>query len=290
MKQHTMSGLFSLQQMQWNHKPGALVVCGSGPHSRHRGLEAKLKEKNRIALVTGGGTGIGRLVATGLLERGDCVILAGRRPGPLLEVAAGFPDQALAVPTDVGNSESVVSLFEKIKTEFGRLDLLFNNAGIGLPDTPIEEVKVEQWQAVVDVNITGAFLCAREAFRIMKAQKPNGGRIINNGAVSTHVPRPHSVAYTATKHAVTGLTRSLALDGRAFGIACGQIDIGNAGTQLNAYMSEGVLQPDGSVRQEPTIDASNVADAILYMANLPLDANVLSMTVMATQMPLVGRG
>lgn len=240
--------------------------------------------------MTGGGTGIGRLVATGLLERGDCVILAGRRPDPLLEVAAGFPDQALAVPTDVGNPDSVHSLFEKIKTEFGRLDLLFNNAGIAPSATPIEEVTVEQWQAVVDVNLTGAFLCAREAFRIMKAQEPRGGRIINNGSVSTQVPRPHSVPYTATKHAVTGLTRSLALDGRAFRIACGQIDIGNAGPQLKASMSEGNLQPDGSVRPEPTIDASKVADAILYMAGLPLDANVLFMTVMATQMPLVGRG
>ena len=249
-----------------------------------------MKAEARIALVTGGGSGIGRLVARGLLERGDRVILAGRRPGPLEEVAAGFPGQALAVPTDVANPDSVRSLFRTIVTEFGRLDLLFNNAGIGLSATPIEDLTLEQWQAVVDVNLTGAFLCAREAFRIMKAQEPQGGRIINNGSVSAQVPRPHSVPYTATKYAITGLTRALALDGRSFRIACGQIDIGNAGTQLTESMSEGVLQADGSVRPEPTIDASKVAEAVLYMSSLSLDANVLFMTVMATQMPFVGRG
>jgi len=249
-----------------------------------------LKAEARIALVTGGGSGIGRLVATGLLERGDRVIIAGRRPGPLEEVAAGFPGRALAVPTDVADPDSVSALFSTIVKKFGRLDLLFNNAGIGLSATPIEDLTLEQWQAVVDVNLTGAFLCAREAFRIMKSQEPQGGRIINNGSVSAQVPRPHSVPYTATKHAITGLTRALALDGRSFGIACGQIDIGNAGTQLTESMSEGVLQADGSVRPEPTIDASKVAEAVLYMSSLSLDANVLSITVMATQMPFVGRG
>ena len=249
-----------------------------------------MKAEARIALVTGGGSGIGRLVATGLLERGDRVIIAGRRPGPLEEVAAGFPGRALAVPTDVADPDSVSALFSTIVKKFGRLDLLFNNAGIGLSATPIEDLTLEQWQAVVDVNLTGAFLCAREAFRIMKSQEPQGGRIINNGSVSAQVPRPHSVPYTATKHAITGLTRALALDGRSFGIACGQIDIGNAGTQLTESMSEGVLQADGSVRPEPTIDASKVAEAVLYMSSLSLDANVLSITVMATQMPFVGRG
>jgi len=249
-----------------------------------------LKAEARIALVTGGGSGIGRLVAMGLLARGDRVIVAGRRPEPLEEVAAKFPGQALAVPTDVADPDSVRAMFRTIETEYDRLDLLFNNAGIGLAVTPIEDMTLEEWQAVVDVNLTGAFLCAREAFRIMKNQKPQGGRIINNGSVSAQVARPHSVAYTATKHAVTGLTKSLALDGRAFNIACGQIDIGNADTPLTASMSKGVLQPDGSIRPEPTIDASKVADAVLYMANLPLDINVLTMTVMATQMPLVGRG
>ena len=244
----------------------------------------------RVALVTGGGSGIGRLVATGLLERGDRVILAGRRPGPLEEVAAGFPGRALAVPTDVANVDSVRELFRTIVTEFGRLDLLFNNAGVGLSATPIEDLTLEQWQTVVDVNLTGAFLCAREAFRIMKAQEPQGGRIINNGSVSAQVSRPHSVPYTATKHGITGLTRGLALDGRSFGIACGQIDIGNADTQLTESMSQGVVQADGAVRPEPTIDASKVAEAVLYMSGLSLDANVLFMTVMATQMPFVGRG
>ncbi len=249
-----------------------------------------MKDEARVALVTGGGSGIGRLVARGLLERGARVVVAGRRRGPLEEVAAEFPGQALAVPTDVGKPDSVSALFRTIVKEFGRLDLLFNNAGIALPAIPIEDLTTDQWQAVVDVNLTGSFLCAREAFRIMKNQDPQGGRIINNGSVSAQVPRPHSVAYTATKHGINGLTRSLALDGRSCGIACGQIDIGNAGTALTASMHEGVLQPDGSVRPEPTIDASKVAEAVLYMADLPLDANVLFMTVMATRMPLVGRG
>lgn len=253
-------------------------------------LEAELKAEARIALVTGGGSGIGRLVATGLLERGDRVVLAGRRPGPLEEVASAFPGQALAVPTDVADEDSVRALFRTIAEEYGRLDLLFNNAGIGLSATPIEDLTLEGWQAVVDANLTGSFLCAREAFRIMKDQVPQGGRIINNGSVSAQVPRPHSVPYTVTKHGITGLTRSLALDGRSCGIACGQIDIGNADTSLTAAMADGVLQADGSVRPEPTIDASKVAEAVLYMSDLPLDANVLFMTVMATKMPLVGRG
>lgn len=244
----------------------------------------------RIALVTGAGSGIGRLVATRLLEGGDRVVLAGRRPEPLAGLERSFPEAALAVPTDVADPEAVEALFRTVREEHGRLDLLFNNAGVGLPATPIEELALDAWQRVVDVNLTGAFLCARGAFRLMKEQDPRGGRIINNGSVSAHVPRPHSVAYTATKHGITGLTRSLALDGRPYRIACGQIDIGNADTELARGLADGVLQADGSVRPEPTMDASDVADAVLYMASLPPDSNVLFMTVMATNMPFVGRG
>jgi NAD(P)-dependent dehydrogenase (short-subunit alcohol dehydrogenase family) len=251
--------------------------------------EGNVSAEVRTAVVTGAGSGIGRHVATGLLDQGYRVALAGRRPGPLEALASDSPGKALAVPTDITDPASVRGLFEMVAREFGRLDLLFNNAGVGLPATPIEDLTLEQWQAVVDVNLTGAFLCAREAFRLMKKQE-QGGRIINNGSISAQVPRPHSIAYTVTKHGITGLTRALALDGRSLGIACGQIDIGNADTQMTGSMNEGVLQADGSVRPEPTIPVSKVAEAVLYMAGLPHDANVLFMTVMATQMPFVGRG
>jgi NAD(P)-dependent dehydrogenase (short-subunit alcohol dehydrogenase family) len=245
------------------------------------------------ALVTGAGSGIGRAVALGLLERGYRVGLSGRRAEALAETAALAGENhahALAVPTDVGDAAQVDALFERIGQAFGRLDLLFNNAGTGAPPVPIDQLTPAQWDRVVAVNLTGAFLCARGAFRLMKAQDPKGGRIINNGSISAHAPRPNSAPYTATKHAITGLTKSLSLDGRAFDIACGQIDIGNAETPLTARMSQGVLQPNGEVKAEPVMDIRHVVDAVLYMAGLPLDANVLFLTVMANQMPFVGRG
>lgn len=243
----------------------------------------------RIAVVTGAGSGVGRAVALGLLGAGYGVALAGRRRPELEETAASAPGgEALVVPTDVADEAAVSGLFRAVEERFGRVDLLFNNAGRGAPALPIDELPVETWRAVVDVNLTGAFLCAREAFRIMRRQ--GGGRIINNGSISAHVPRPFSVAYTATKHAITGLTRQLALDGRGLGIVCGQIDIGNADTPMTAKMKEGVLQADLSTAVEPVMDARHVADAVLYMDGLPLDANVLFMTVMANGMPFVGRG
>lgn len=248
---------------------------------------------SKVALVTGAGTGIGRNTALRLLEEGYSVVLAGRRI-ELLErtkrEAGDSGSRTLIVPTDVGSPESVRELFNKIRETFGRLDLLFNNAGIGAPAVPLEEISYEQWKAVVDVNLTGAFLCTQEAFRIMKEQKPRGGRIINNGSISAHVPRPFSSPYTATKHAITGLTRSTSLDGRPYDIACGQIDIGNAATEMTDRMAEGIIQADGKKAVEPRMDAENVANAVVYMAGLPLDANVLFMTVMATKMPFVGRG
>jgi len=247
----------------------------------------------KTAIVTGAGSGIGRATALALLSEGYSVVLAGRRPEALAEtVVQAGPDRprALAVPTDVTDPESVRALFETTKHAFGRLDLLFNNAGTGAPAVPLEDLTVEAWRRVVDVNLTGAFLCTQEAFRLMKDQAPRGGRIINNGSISAHVPRPNSAPYTATKHAITGLTRSAALDGRKYDIACGQIDIGNADTDLTARLKAGVPQADGSVAAEPTIDAGHVARAVLYMAGLSLDANVLFMTVMATKMPFVGRG
>jgi len=247
----------------------------------------------RTAIVTGAGSGIGRATALALLGEGYSVVLAGRRPKALAETvaqAAAAGPRALAVPTDVTDPKSIRALFEATKQAFGRLDLLFNNAGTGAPAVPLEDLTVEAWRRVVDVNLTGAFLCTQEAFRLMKDQAPRGGRIINNGSISAHVPRPNSAPYTATKHAITGLTRSAALDGRKYDIACGQIDIGNADTDLTARMKAGVPQADGSVAAEPTIDAGHVARAVLYMAGLPLDANVLFMTVMATKMPFVGRG
>jgi len=248
---------------------------------------------SKVALVTGAGTGIGRNTALRLLEEGYSVVLAGRRI-ELLErtkrEAGDSGSRTLIVPTDVGSPESVKELFNKIRETFGRVDLLFNNAGIGAPAVPLEEISYEQWKAVVDVNLTGAFLCTQEAFRIMKEQKPRGGRIINNGSISAHVPRPFSSPYTATKHAITGLTRSTSLDGRPYDIACGQIDIGNAATEMTDRMAEGIIQADGKKAVEPRMDAENVANAVVYMAGLPLDANVLFMTVMATKMPFVGRG
>jgi NAD(P)-dependent dehydrogenase (short-subunit alcohol dehydrogenase family) len=247
----------------------------------------------KIALVTGAGSGVGKAAALALLREGWAVVLAGRRAETLAQVAAEaatFGARALAVPTDVTDPASVAALFGRTQETFGRLDLLFNNAGIGAPAIPLEELSFAQWQAVVQTNLTGAFLCTQEAFRLMKRQDPRGGRIINNGSISAHTPRPNSAPYTATKHAITGLTKATALDGREFAIACGQIDIGNAGTEMTARMSRGVLQADGRVAPEPTMDVDAVARAVVYMASLPLDTNVLFMTVMATKMPFVGRG
>jgi NAD(P)-dependent dehydrogenase (short-subunit alcohol dehydrogenase family) len=245
----------------------------------------------KVAIVTGAGSGIGRAVSLALVRSGWSVTLAGRRADVLQETAdlAGA-EATLVQPTDVADPDSVDALFEATKARFGRLDLLFNNAGTGAPPTPLEDHSIEHWRRVVDVNLTGAFLCTRAAFRLMKDQDPRGGRIINNGSISAHAPRPRSIAYTATKHAITGLTRSTSLDGRAYGIACGQIDIGNAATDMTRAMAKGVPQPDGSLKVEPTMDVQAVADAVLYMAGLPLSANVQFMTVMATQMPFVGRG
>jgi len=249
--------------------------------------------KERIALVTGAGGGIGEATSLALARAGWNVVLAGRRREPLEAVAAEIERigaQALAVPADIGEPAEVEALFAATRERFGRLDLLFNNAGVGMRATPIDEVPLERWNDIVRINLTGAFLCLQAAFRLMKAQDPRGGRIINNGSISAHAPRPGSVGYTATKHAITGLTRSAALDGRAHDIACGQIDIGNAATELTRPMATGMLQPDGRIAAEPTMDVERVADAVLYMAGLPPDANVLFMTVMATKMPFVGRG
>jgi NAD(P)-dependent dehydrogenase (short-subunit alcohol dehydrogenase family) len=247
----------------------------------------------QIALVTGAGTGVGRAVALALAREGYAVVLAGRRKDKLDEVAGECEvagGQALAVATDVTDPASIKALFAATKQRFGRLDLLFNNAGIGAPPVPMEDISYEQWKAAVDTNLTAPFLCTQEAFKIMKNQDPRGGRIINNGSISAHAPRPRSAPYTATKHAITGLTKSTALDGREFDITCGQIDIGNAATPMTAKMAEGVPQPDGSSKAEPRMDADHVGRAVVYMASLPLDANVLFMTVMANKMPFVGRG
>jgi len=247
----------------------------------------------KIALVTGAGSGIGRAVSLALQSRGYSVVLAGRRREELERTRSMASPQVgdmLAVPADVSDPASVKDLFAAAKKTFGRLDVLFNNAGRGAPAIPMEDLTFEQWSAVVGVNLTGAFLCAQEAIRMMKEQRPQGGRIINNGSISAHVPRPNSAPYTATKHAITGLTRSISLDGRAFNIACGQIDIGNAATEMTERMSNGVPQANGAVLVEPRMDVRHVADAVLYMADLPLDANVEFMTVMATKMPFIGRG
>jgi NAD(P)-dependent dehydrogenase (short-subunit alcohol dehydrogenase family) len=252
-----------------------------------------MEAHGRVAIVTGAGSGIGRAAALALLRDGYRVTLAGRRATALEETAreAGtHAERALVVPADVTDPEAVAALFARTRAACGRLDLLFNNAGRGAPPVPFEDLSYEQWRAVVAVNLDGMFLCAREAFRAMKAQRPRGGRIVNNGSISAHAPRPHSAPYTASKHAVSGLTRSLALDGREHDIACGQIDVGNASTELSARMAGGVAQADGSIRPEPLFDVAHVAAAVLYMANLPLDANVLFLTVMATTMPYVGRG
>jgi NAD(P)-dependent dehydrogenase (short-subunit alcohol dehydrogenase family) len=249
--------------------------------------------EGKIAVVTGAGSGIGRATALALLDHGYHVVLAGRRAFTLLETAAlagPAAARALAVPSDVGDAASVLSLFETAKRSFGRVDLLFNNAGTNTAPVPLEDLTLEDWQRVVTVNLTGAFLCTQEAFRIMKNQIPRGGRIINNGSISAQAPRPNSAPYTATKHAITGLTKSTALDGRKHDIACGQIDIGNAETEMAGPMKSGVMQAHGATAREPTFDVKHVADAVLYMASLPLDANVLFMTVMATKMPFVGRG
>jgi NAD(P)-dependent dehydrogenase (short-subunit alcohol dehydrogenase family) len=247
----------------------------------------------KVALVTGAGTGVGRAAALALMQAGYAVVLAGRRREPLEAVASEGKAKgatSLAVPTDVRDPASIRALFAKAKETFGRLDVLFNNAGIGAPPVPFDELSIEKWKEVVDTNFTAAFICTQEAFKIMKAQSPRGGRIINNGSISAHTPRPLSVAYTSTKHAITGLTKSTALDGRPFDIACGQIDIGNAATPMTERMVDGVLQPDGRKMPEPRMDAEHAGSAVAYMASLPLDANVLFMTVMATKMPFVGRG
>jgi NAD(P)-dependent dehydrogenase (short-subunit alcohol dehydrogenase family) len=247
---------------------------------------------SRVAIVTGAGSGIGRQAALALLADGYCVALAGRRAEKLERTAAdsGAPTRALAVPTDVSDPQAVDALFARTIGAFGRLDVLFNNAGLGTPPVPLEEVTYQQWKAVVDVNLTGMFLCTQRAFAQMKKQDPRGGRIINNGSISAQTPRPNSAPYTATKHAVTGLTKSTALDGRRFDIACSQIDIGNAVTPLTERMPGGVLQANGTVMPEPRMDVEHVGRTVVYLANLPLDVNVLFMTLMATKMPLVGRG
>ena len=246
---------------------------------------------NKVALVTGAGTGIGKSAALGLAKAGYAVVLAGRRKDLLDAVAASAkPARTLVVPTDVADPVQVQSLFATTKDAFGRLDLLFNNAGIGPPAVPLEDISYEQWKRVVDVNLTGLFLCTQEAFKIMKSQAPRGGRIINNGSISAHAPRPNSAPYTATKHAVTGLTKSTALDGRKYDIACGQIDIGNAATDLAARMAQGVPQANGTIAVEPLMDVEHVGQAVVHMASLPLESNVLFMTIMASKMPFVGRG
>jgi NAD(P)-dependent dehydrogenase (short-subunit alcohol dehydrogenase family) len=247
----------------------------------------------KIALITGAGSGIGRATTLALLREGYAVVLAGRRREVLertVAEAGSAGARALVVPTDVSDSASVRAVFAATQAKFGRLDVLFNNAGTSAPAVALEDLSPEQWQRVLDVNLTGAFLCTQAAFRIMKEQIPRGGRIINNGSISAQTPRPNSAPYTATKHAITGLTKSTALDGRKYDIACGQIDIGNAETEMTARMKEGVLQANGTRAVEPTMDVEHVARAVLYMASLPLDANVLFLTVMATKMPLVGRG
>ena len=252
-----------------------------------------MSTSSKVALVTGAGTGIGKAVATAFLRSGYRVALAGRRQEPLdaaIREAGAAPADALGISTDVANPESVRALFARTKAAFGRLDVLFNNAGIGAPPVNMEDLTYEQWKNVVDINLTGVFLCTQEAIKLMKGQSPRGGRIINNGSISAHAPRPNSAPYTATKHAITGLTKSTSLDGRKYDIACGQIDIGNAMTDLAARMATGVPQANGQIAIEPLMDVAHVASSVLHMASLPLDANVQFLTVMATKMPFVGRG
>jgi NAD(P)-dependent dehydrogenase (short-subunit alcohol dehydrogenase family) len=252
-----------------------------------------MSSNGKVAIVTGAGSGIGKATALALLAEGYSVALAGRRADALEQAVKGAgaaASRALAVPTDVSDPASVRALFAKTVAKFGRLDLLFNNAGQNAPGIPLEELTFEQWQSVVNANLTGAFLCTQEAFKIMKSQTPRGGRIVNNGSISAHAPRPNSAPYTATKHAITGLTKSTSLDGRKYDIACGQIDIGNALTEMAERMAKGVPQADGSIKVEPLMDVAHVAKTVVYMGSLPLDANVQFVTVMATKMPFVGRG
>ena len=252
-----------------------------------------MSTSQKVAIITGAGTGIGKQTTLAFLNEGYAVVLAGRREEPLQETAAEAnapDDQTLIVPTDVGDQAAVQNLFLKTEEKFGRLDVLFNNAGFGAPGVLLEDLPLEKWQAVVNTNLTGTFLCTQEAFKIMKKQTPMGGRIINNGSVSAHVPRPNSAPYTATKHAITGLTKSTSLDGRKYDIACGQIDIGNAITKMSDGLGKGALQPNGDTVVEPRMHADNVAQAVLYMASLPLDANVPFLTITATKMPYIGRG
>ena len=252
-----------------------------------------MSSSGKVAIVTGAGTGIGKAAALALLKEGYRVALAGRRKELLEQVAKEAGEgvsRALVVQTDVADRDSIVALFAQTKQAFGRLDVLFNNAGIGAPGVPLEDLTYEQWKAVVDTNLTGSFICTQEAFKIMKDQTPRGGRIINNGSISAHTPRPNSSPYTSTKHAITGLTKSTSLDGRKYDIACGQIDVGNALTPLAERMTKGVPQANGTVMAEPVMDVSHVASAVVYMASLPLDANVMFLTVMATKMPFAGRG
>ncbi len=245
---------------------------------------------NKIAMITGAGSGVGRATANALAAAGWSLALVGRKKETLEETAKALKTDTLVLPADVGDPAAVKALFAQIKARFGRLDMLFNNAGMGAPAIPIEELSFAQWQAVVGVNLTGAFLCTQEAVRMMKAQEPQGGRIINNGSISADRPRPHSAPYTATKHAITGLTKSTILDGRPFDITAGQVDIGNAATEMTQRMTQGVLQPNGELAVEPRMDVKHVADAVVYMASLPLEANVPFLTVMATSMPFIGRG
>jgi NAD(P)-dependent dehydrogenase (short-subunit alcohol dehydrogenase family) len=245
---------------------------------------------NKIAMITGAGSGVGRAVAKALAPLGWQLVLVGRKRETLEETAQGLKGDHLVAPADVGDPAQVKAIFAQTKDKFGRLDMLFNNAGMGTPAIPMEELSFEQWQAVVNVNLTGAFLCAQEAIRMMKAQTPQGGRIINNGSISADRPRPHSAPYTATKHAITGLTKSIILDGRPFDITAGQVDIGNAATEMTERMTKGVLQPDGELRVEPRMDVNHVAQQVAFMAGLPLESNVAFVTIMATKMPLFGRG
>jgi NAD(P)-dependent dehydrogenase (short-subunit alcohol dehydrogenase family) len=250
-----------------------------------------MRSSGKVAIVTGAGSGIGKQVAIALEREGYAVALAGRRKEPLEATAAEVKESAaLIVPTDVSDPASVKALFDRTREKFGRLDLLFNNAGVGARPLPLEDLPYEQWKKVIDINLNGAFLCTQHAFRVMKAQQPQGGRIINNGSISAHAPRPNSAPYTASKHGMSGLTKATSLDGRKYNIACGQIDIGNAATEMTARMGQGVPQANGAIEVEPTFDANHVARAVIYMASLPLDANVLFLTVMATAMPFVGRG
>lgn len=252
-----------------------------------------MQAQDKVALITGAGSGIGRAVAFALLAEGYRVGLVGRRREALeatVAQAGAAQDRTLVLPADLADEAAVADVFAQLEARWGRLDVLFNNAGSGAPAVPLEELSLAQWQQVVSVNLTGAFLCTQHAFRIMKRQQPGGGRIINNGSISAHAPRPNSAPYTATKHAMTGLTKATSLDGRAYGIACGQIDIGNAATEMTERMAKGILQADGSMRVEPRMDVAHVAQAFVYMAGLPLEANVQFMTVMATNMPFVGRG